>query len=444
MYLGIDDTDSPTGGCTTHTLTEVIRSVQRVGADVIGLPRLVRLNPNVPWKTRGNAALGVRVGIGVGKAHTIGRFPEGPVRSFNRGRPLPPPLRSAALEAAWLSILHNSEPAPRTDPALVATDRPLPSSLYWAAAHRVVGIDEAKHQVALAGAEARTRGSEQGLVGAAAAVAWPARRATFELIAYRDPARIERPRQVERASVRRAARRHPELFLCDDPRTRRVMVTPHTRCPVLYGLRASGFSVLPAAMREVRSEPVERWLVFRTNQATGDHLHRSFAADLTPYAAASVAGRVVVPGALARGGHATFSIRDARGGQLDCIVFEPTKTLPSIAGQLVPGDRVRVWGGRSADPMFRVEGIELTALAPRQVRQPLGRCPACGGRLGSIGRDHGYRCRTCRWKDRLLRAPTRTVPSSLQLGVYHPTPSARRHLAPLPAMRRVSTTTVRA
>ena len=30
--------------------------------EIIGYPRLVRLNPNVPWKTRGNGALCLRVG----------------------------------------------------------------------------------------------------------------------------------------------------------------------------------------------------------------------------------------------------------------------------------------------------------------------------------------------------------------------------------------------
>jgi tRNA(Ile2)-agmatinylcytidine synthase len=416
----------------------VIRRVQGEGADVIGLPRLVRLNPNVPWKTRGNAALGVRLGVGRGASRPVGLFPEGPVRAYDRARPLPPGIRRRIVEAAWEAVLRNSESAARTDPALVATERPLSAALYWAAVHRVVAVDEVKRVLEAAGAEARTRGSEQGLVGAAAAVAWPARRSTFELIAYREPARFDRPRQVDRASVRAAARRHPELFLCEDPRTRRVMVTPHTPCPVLFGLRASDQPVLPVALAEVRSEPVERWLLFRTNQGTGDHRKRTFAADLEPYGAGSVAGRVIVAGATGRGGHARFAIEDARRTRLDCVAFEPTKTLPRIVTRLVPGDRVRVWGGRAADPTFRVEGIEITALAPRWVRRSLRRCPACGGRLGSVGRDEGYRCRSCRWKDRRMRMPTRSVPPGIQLGVFHPTPSARRHLAPLPTTDRAA------
>ena len=73
MWIGVDDTDGPNGGCTTHVLTELIRVAADRGFDVLGEPRLVRLNPNVPWKTRGNAALSVRVGRGVGPRARVGR-----------------------------------------------------------------------------------------------------------------------------------------------------------------------------------------------------------------------------------------------------------------------------------------------------------------------------------------------------------------------------------
>ncbi|MCI4350265.1 MAG: DUF1743 domain-containing protein [Thermoplasmata archaeon] len=433
MLLGIDDTDSPTGGCTTHALTEVLRAVQRAGADIVGWPRLVRLNPNVPWKTRGNAALAARVGRGVGRRRTAGHLPEGPLKVFERGTPLPASLRGRVIDAAWDAVQRHSERARNTDPALVAVDGPLPAALYQAAVHRVVTIDEVQAWLKAGRATVRVRGSERGLVGAAAAVAWPARRSTFELIAYRPPHRSDAPREVDGASVRATARRHPELFLCDDPATRRLMVVPHTRCPVLFGLRATGSAVLRTALAEVRSEPVERWVVFRTNQATGDHRHRTFAGALTPYAAGSIAGTVRAAPRVRRGGHVEFSIADRRGTDLDCIVFEPTKTLPKVVQSLVAGDAVRVWGGRADDPVFRVEGIELLRLRDRNQRLPLPRCPSCGGRIGSLGRDGGFRCRSCRWKNRVLQRPVGRISPTYREGVYHPTPSARRHLAPLPA-----------
>ena len=55
LHIGIDDTDSLGGGCTTWLITEIISELSEL--DLVDFPRLVRLNPNVPWKTRGNGAL---------------------------------------------------------------------------------------------------------------------------------------------------------------------------------------------------------------------------------------------------------------------------------------------------------------------------------------------------------------------------------------------------
>ena len=68
MFVAADDTDSMRGNCTTYLATEIIRVlVYEDGLDLIGFPRLVRLNPAIPWKTRGNGALVMRFGKGTGK-----------------------------------------------------------------------------------------------------------------------------------------------------------------------------------------------------------------------------------------------------------------------------------------------------------------------------------------------------------------------------------------
>ena len=55
--LGIDDTDSRFGHCTTHLGYLIASELARIGCTFPTYPRLVRLNPNVPFKTRGNAAV---------------------------------------------------------------------------------------------------------------------------------------------------------------------------------------------------------------------------------------------------------------------------------------------------------------------------------------------------------------------------------------------------
>ena len=56
MYIGLDDTDSREGMCTTYLCTLILRELRGMALRV-GLPRLIRLNPNIPYKTRGNGAL---------------------------------------------------------------------------------------------------------------------------------------------------------------------------------------------------------------------------------------------------------------------------------------------------------------------------------------------------------------------------------------------------
>ncbi|TLX98542.1 MAG: hypothetical protein E6K89_00970 [Thaumarchaeota archaeon] len=55
--VGIDDTDSSKGFCTTYLAFKVASQSSHANFRVFGYPRLVRLNPNVPFKTRGNAAV---------------------------------------------------------------------------------------------------------------------------------------------------------------------------------------------------------------------------------------------------------------------------------------------------------------------------------------------------------------------------------------------------
>jgi tRNA(Ile2)-agmatinylcytidine synthase len=432
MWIGIDDTDSVRGGCTTHVLTELVGAARDRGIDLIGLPRLVRLNPNVPWKTRGNAALSARFGHGRGPRRTVGDVGGRPVVSFAGGGELTTDEGREWTESAWAIVRRLSrEGEADTDPALVATWVAPPASFYWKAAREIVAVDEARDWLLRAHAEYRTRGSERGLVGALASVAWPGRRRTFELLTYRTPNRIPQPRRVNTASVRRAQARWPSLFLCYDARTRRLMVAPHTPCPILFGLRSRSMASVLRARRAVHSEPVDRWLLFKTNQGTGDHLLPRLAREVLPYTSARVLGRVTTDPRIRPGGHVGFTLADRTDATIECIAFEPTKTLPKVVRALVPGDRLRVWGSRKEDAVLRLEGIEVVRWSSTQGPRLGPRCPRCQRRAGSLGRNRGYRCPGCgrRWPPEAGRPRPRSPP--FPPGIFHPTPSARRHLAPL-------------
>ena len=45
LYVGIDDTDSPEGMCTTYITFVIINKLKSFGLNIIGYPKLIRLNP---------------------------------------------------------------------------------------------------------------------------------------------------------------------------------------------------------------------------------------------------------------------------------------------------------------------------------------------------------------------------------------------------------------
>ncbi len=433
MWIGIDDTDSPRGGCTTHVFTEVVRTAQALGFDLLGDPRLVRLNPNVPWKTRGNAALSGRFGHGKGRPLSIGRGPGGePIRRYTQGSELDPDERQTLLDEAWSTVVRTARVGePGTEPALVATGEPLPASLYWRAVRGVVSVSLVQRILRRVHATARWIGEPRGVVGAAASIAWPAESATYELLAYRPADREGVPRKVSVESMRRAERAEPRLFLTYDARTRRLLAVPHTPCPILFGLRSRTRRPLLRARWIVRSEPVDRWLIYRTNQGTGDHLVDRPICRVPPLTSVRSTGLVSTPPQARPGGHVVFTVRDRHGHIRPVIAFEPTKTLPRVAQRLAPGDRVRLWGSRGTTDLLRLEGIEILAVAPRYGPARAPPCPVCGRRTQSAGRGRGYRCRRDGTRLPPEAAERVLVPPGIEVGVYHPTPSARRHLAPL-------------
>ncbi len=432
MWIGIDDTDSPRGGCTTWVLTELLALARDRGIDLIGLPRLVRLNPNIPWKTRGNAALSACFGRGRGPRQVVGEIAGRAIWSYRAGRDLPAREAEDWERAAWNVVCQRSQrDVPGTDPAMVSSPRRMPARLYWRAVREIVPTADARRIVRAHGGRLRAIGSGQGAVGAAASLAWPGRHATFEAIAYRIPDRIGQPRKIDARSVRTAQSTYPDLFLCWDARTRRLLVAPHTPCPILYGLRARTPMAAMRARRIVRSEPVERWVLFRTNQGTGDHLRTIGIDALAPRTSGRIRGRVGAPPHSRPGGHVTFPLVDAKGRTIACVAFEPTKTLPRVARLLDVGDRIAVWGSRGIEPVLRIEGIEVQRWSPERGPPLPPTCPRCTRPSHSLGRARGYRCRSCgaRWPPEAARRATRPAP--LPPGAYHPTPSARRHLAPL-------------
>ncbi len=64
LHIGFDDTDSPKAMCTTYLAYKIVNSLKKQGAEFIDFPYLIRFNPNIPWKTRGNGAVAISLKTG--------------------------------------------------------------------------------------------------------------------------------------------------------------------------------------------------------------------------------------------------------------------------------------------------------------------------------------------------------------------------------------------
>ena len=61
LNIGFDDTDSPKGMCTTFLAYKIVDLLRKQKTEFLDFPRLIRFNPNIPWKTRGNGAVSIRI-----------------------------------------------------------------------------------------------------------------------------------------------------------------------------------------------------------------------------------------------------------------------------------------------------------------------------------------------------------------------------------------------
>ncbi len=408
LWIGIDDTDSKKGGCTTYVAAVVMRRLGKVGVKVLGYPRLIRLNPNCPYKTRGNAAIALRVEASdLEKVKKVVRSVVEEYSEFDEG---------AETGIAFL----RGEPSERL------------RGFYWRAVRELIPLEEAFEVAKEVGAELIYYGGGMGVVGALAAVgADLSIGKTYELIAHRTKEYWGTIRRVDPKSVYEMDKAtKPYTFDNVDYESGEVRITPHTPCPVLLGIRGVDPEVVMRAYRMLRIyEPIEFVTIFETNQGTDAHYQRLKIRNLEDGASAIIEGVVLRPPRTDAGGHVFFELGDGTG-EICCAAYEPTKGFRKIILELIPGDKVVAFGAIKLKPQgmtLNLEKIYVKKLAKKIVRRP-PLCPNCKKRMKSLGRKGGYRCRRCGTKLDESIEEIIELPRSLKPGFYEVPSSARRHL----------------
>jgi tRNA(Ile2)-agmatinylcytidine synthase len=400
MFIGIDDTDSERGLCTTYLAAVLMDRLRPLG-ELVGLPKLVRLNPCAPFKTRGNAAIAFQ---------------------FETERP------EEVLELALKTVTEFSDLSGKnTNPGLVAADAVSRRmrDFYKRAVTEILEIDEAREILEAERVWHRGFKKGRGLIGALAAVGAELDDHTYELIAYREPGRWPTPRVIDQASVWKAdSLTYPLTWDTVDCHNNRIVFAPHSADPVLFGIRGDDIGAIDLAFRKIISEPWERKVLYLTNQGTDAHIIPGVLSEVVNNQSYRLRGRVKDTPRTIEGGHLFFSIIDAEDF-VACAAFEPTKNFRETVKKLIPGDLIDVYGAVK-DSTLNLEKLEVLELADRiETRAPI--CPSCGRRMKSAGSGQGYRCRRCRLK---AGEPNRiVVPRDLDTGFYEVPPCARRHLS---------------
>jgi tRNA(Ile2)-agmatinylcytidine synthase len=397
MRIGIDDTDSPAGMCTTY-LGAVLADRLSDSGMVIKDAILVRLNPNVIHKTRGNAAICLDV---------MGN----PDIAFTMACDIVEELADFSCDD--------------TNPGVVVAEADLPGEFYEKAVRDFCETDEAIVLLTRAGALFRGYKNGRGLIGAAAAVASRFEDATSEILVYRKPEQWGSPRRVDRESLFQAEREtYPHTWDTVDTENDVVVCVPHTPDPVLFGIRGVSDEWVLRARSIVCSEEPERQRVFTTNQGTDAHLGKGSIGALEPGRSYLVRGTVSTVPVTRTGGHVSFMLSEGDSA-VRCMAYEPTKGFRDIVRMLRPGDELVVAGS------FKEGSVNLEKIWVGSVRSQAERkapvCVSCQKRMTSAGTGKGYKCRICGAREQ--EPDLVCLPRDLKPGWYEVPPSARRHLA---------------
>ncbi len=352
VVVGLDSFDLPRAGCTTHVSTLLILYLHSKGFELADFPRLVRLNPALPWKTRGNAAISFEIDGDLEDVKQeivkfLGELKGGVV----------------VLSEEWLED----------------------HSFYVEAIEKVVSIDDARRYAERNGVT--WVGNERALPGALASISTSLTDLpNFELLAYRCPENFGTKRKCTFHTL------YDYVYQALSPEVHEDapgIICPKGEDPVLYGIRGKSTAELIALANLIETEDVCCYAFFRTNQHS--YTTRGSARYVYDFGSQNVIIRDVK---LLKG---DILVNDKY------IIFKETG-LTKFFGSMIKYDKIKIDadvdvivkpGIRAVAKVAIKKGVMVTRKAPR--------CPVCGGPLVSVGRRTiKRRCKRCGYEEERL------------------------------------------
>jgi len=408
--IGIDDTDTNLGYCTTFIAALLLEEALKIDLKIVDFPYLIRLNPNIPFKTRGNAAVALKFSGNIGKAKIL----------FQK------------FQEICSNLIEEDKQKPNPVIALYSGNDDELNLFYRKALVKKVDIEEAIELAKKLDIKYLALRNEIGLIGALAAIGADLEDFTYELLAYRNPNETSRERGLNYEKVLEMDFKFKEYtFHNIDIEKKRILITPHGRDPVIVGIRGKDPDKLIEAFKFLEIN-AERWLIFKTNQGTDAHLKearttKSWDKYSVIYEEAIITENPII----IKGGHVMFGCIIA-GKNAKVLVYNESGKMNKLARYLNEGDLVRI-GGAVKDVIdntliINSEKIEILYLKEilKKKRPP---CSKCGSRLKSAGSGKGLICKRCKNEIPFEFYISTPLNRELREGqILLPPPRSRRHL----------------
>ena len=407
LHIGIDDTDSPDGMCTTYLASQIINRLKDNGIELLDYPRLIRLNPFARFKTRGNGGVSFRI-----------KNDDNAILA-----------REIVLgEVEKLSMFD----CDNTNPGVIFYEGRITSEMEdyaFRAIYEFITIEEAEMFANSIGCEVHKFKKGRGIIGSLASISLPLYDFTFELLAYRSSENYGTKRHIDYESVYEMDKlTFPDTFENIDYSEDYIAIEPKTPCPVLYGIRSNTVDSLLKAKDIVKvEEPIVDWCIFKTNQHTDMHIQKADSiSSMMQFGCYRVCGTVKNRPKIIDGGHMFFHLED-ESGKIECGAYEPTKNFRHIVSELRPGDVIEVYGGIGEQNTFNIEKFQVIELNDVEFKNPI--CE-CGKRMTSAGKNKGFKCKKCGRKIQSNEKIAVKISRNLKNNQFYETPvSARRHLS---------------
>jgi tRNA(Ile2)-agmatinylcytidine synthase len=180
-------------------------------------------------------------------------------------------------------------------------------------------------------------------------------------------------------------------------------------------------------------ENLRGWMIFRSNQGTGEHLLQTLSLDSPKaYLSGKVIARVKSIPRSEIGGHVFFEIENEEG-EIPCACYEPTASFRNYAKLLIPGDVIEVGGGIRKSTSLHPKILNLEYFKPIKLAKKFHYvnpvCPKCKTAMSSTGHLQGFRCKKCGNVSKILKKRVIEEPRMLESDrLYSPPLKAHRHL----------------